>query len=191
MSTVFAYVKASGFKPPDEGIYNRLTSSLSLSLLDQTRISYALSAFSNLCRRNHFLKFAAATVSDGQKARLMSGDPFQRDLFDSDTLKAVTSEFEGAAATSSHLDVSKAVAKGLLSFSKNKQSDATTTRSPVVPPRGISSSGSSRSSVAALFESRGSYRGRGGHRRGGRGGNRGRGAPVSQKSADQQQTFQK
>ena len=118
----------------------------------------------------------------------MAGSPYDRDLFDMGTLKEVVSEFEGAAATSSHLDLSKAVAKGLLSFNKPKAKE-NQSRSPVVPPTGNTSG--SNPSASSMFQQRGAYRGKGG-RRGNKGGGRGRGggAPASQGAADKQ-PFQK
>ena len=84
--------------------------------------------------------------------------------------------------------MSKAVAKGMISF--NKKNDQNQNRSPLVPPSGSSTQGTSRANVASMFENRGAYRGWGG-RRGGKRGGRGRGgAPASQKAADQQ-PFQK
>ena len=72
-----------------------------------------MSAFCTAMRRSHFLKFAS-TLTDGQKALLLASDPFQKELFDPKVLSEVQSQFASDAATRSHVDLSQAVAKGLL-----------------------------------------------------------------------------
>ena len=182
VSALVEYFKQSGFHAPDEALYSRLISSLSVSFVDQAKASFSLSAFLNLTRREHFLKFSAPSVTEGQKKRLLSCKPFGPDLFDPEVLSSVIQEFEGAAATSSHIDLSKAVARGLFSGGKRKREDSPSpsTSSPLVP-HGAGSSSSSRSEVASLFDSSSkSSAGKGkGFRRGGKGAQRGRGGSSS------------
>ena len=125
------------------------------------------------------MKFASPTVTDLQKSRLFACYPFGESLFG--FLKQVVSEFEGASATSSHINLSDAISKGLLFSNKRKREDSpvasTSSVSPVVPP-GSSGSGS-KQDVSSLFTS--GSKGRG-YRKGGRGTQRDRGASTSQKS---------
>ena len=185
INTLCAYVRESGFAPPDEAVYCRLVSSLSVALVDQARASYGLSAFCCLSRRSHFLRFAQATISEGQKARLSASSPFIDRLFDDEVLKEVIKEFEGAATTTSHLDLSKAVAKGLFFSGKRKLEETQPSPgSPLVPSNVAGAS--SKTNVAALFQNKYGGRGRG-QKRGGRGGNRGGrgGGSSAQKPAGQ------
>ena len=135
----------------------------------------------------HFLRFAQTTVSEGQKARLSAASPFCESLFDEDTLKAVISEFEGAAATTSHLDLSKAVAKGLFFAGKRKFDETQSGMgSPLVPPNAAVAS-TSKANVASLFQSKYGGKGRG-QKKGGRGnyrGGRGGGSSANQKPGPQ------
>ena len=115
VSTLISYVNTNGFVAPDPALFARLTSSLSLSLVDQAKAAHAMSAFCTLTRRDHYLKFAQPTVTDGQKSKLRSGNPFKPDLFDPPTLEQVVQEYEGASLTSSHLTMASAVVRGMYS----------------------------------------------------------------------------
>ena len=123
----------------------------------------------------HFLQFAAPTITSGQKARLTASDPFSDDLFSPSTLAEVTKEFEGAAATTSHLDLSKAVSRGLFSSNWKRKRDDSSNRSGSSDKGSSSSAGSSaKSSASSLFDppsksakgsgGRGRGRGRGSYR---------------------------
>ena len=179
MSTMVAYLRESGCVPPDEGLYNRLTSSLSTSLVDQAKASFGLSAFFTLSRRAHFLKFAASTVSEGQRSRLLTASPYLDKLFDEGVLGEVVKEYEGAAATTSHLDLSKAVAKGLFFSGKRKHEETQASPGSPLVPHGSAST--SKANVAAMFKPK--YGKGRGQRKGGRGGQRGGkgGASTGQK----------
>ena len=182
IATMNAYVRESGFVPPDEALFTRLSNSLSLAMVDQARSSFALSACMNLTRRAHFLKFAQSTVSEGQKCRLMATSPFSDRLFYESTLGEVIKEYEGAAATTSHLDLSKAVAKGLFNFTGKRKFDDSQANpgSPLVPHATPSTS---KASAASMFNTR--YQGKDrGQKKGGGGAQRGgKSAPASQKPA--------
>ena len=79
------------------------------------------------------LRFASPSMTEGQKRRLLSDSPFGRDLFSCDTLDNVIQEFEGRVATTSHLDLSRMLAKSL-SGDKKKQGSSSSGSSQVVPP---------------------------------------------------------
>ena len=112
----------------------------------------------------------------------MSTSPFTDRLFDEDTLKEVIHEYEGAAATSSHLDLSKAVAKGLITFGKRKFDDVQASPGSPLVPHAVPST--SKATAAAMFTPK--YRGKGrGHKRGGGAPRGGKNAPASQKPASQ------
>ena len=188
MSTLFAYIKESGFNPPDEALFERLSSSLSMSLVDQAKSALSISAFCNLTRRNHFMKFASPTVTSGQKARLMGSDPFNSDLFDQSTLSDVVSAFDSASATTSHINVSKAVTKGLFFSGKRKRDESPQSNSSA--PGGSSAPPATpaiQPDVASLFKT--PIRGKGdrgkGSRGGGRGGQRSKGGSNVQKPGHQ------
>ena len=185
VNTLCAYVREGGFVAPDEAIYHRLVNSLSLSLMDQAKASFGLSAFCNLSRRAHFLRFAQPTVTEGQRARLSGASPFIDRLFDEDTLKEVISEFEGAAATTSHLELAKAVTKGLFFGKRKLEESQAGVGSPLVPPNAAVPS-TSKANVAAMFtpkygRGRGQKKGGRGNYRGGRGG----GSAAAQKPPGQ------
>ena len=112
VSALVACVKENGFQAPDPALFSRMTSSLSLALVDLAKTAFAMSSFCTLTRRAHFLKHVTLAAIEGQKARLLGSFPFQSDVFDASTLPSVLSEYDGAAATTSHLEVSKAVSKG-------------------------------------------------------------------------------
>ena len=185
VASLFSYVKENSFVPPDYALFSRLSSSLALSLVDQAKYSHAMSSFCALARRSHFLKFADPTVTDGQKARLLGSDPFQPSLFDPKILGEVLSEYEGAAATTSHLDVSRAFSKGWLFAGSKRKFDAPSGPNPAPPVATASTSAAAQpETVSPLFDGpskRGGYRSRG-NRRGGRGGHRGKGGSRSGKS---------
>ena len=123
VSTIFGYARESGFEPPDPSLYSKISSSVSLSLVEQSKIAHAMSACLSTLRRQHFLKHCAPTVTESQKSRLAASSPFSKFLFDPDVLTKVAEEFEGTAATQHHLGVSKALASGALFFA-NKKSGA-------------------------------------------------------------------
>ena len=159
-----------------------MTSSLSRSLVDQARASFSLSAFTCLARRSHFLKFAASTVSEGQRARLLTSSPYSEKLFDESVLGEVVKEYEGAAATTSHLDLSKAVAKSLLFSGKRKHEESQASPGSPLVPHANSSASTSKANISAMFKPKYGGMGRG-QRKGGRGGQRGGkgAAPTNQK----------
>ena len=171
MSALITYVRDNGFVAPDPALYSRLTSSLSLSLVDQTKAVHSMSAFCAMSRRSHFMKFLNPAVTEGQKARLLGSNPFVDDLFDPFTLSDVISNFEGATATTSHLDVSRAVSRGF--FSSGRWNKRKRDASPTVTSAQGSPAPSAVSSevVASLFEP--PSKGTGSRPRGGRGGGRG------------------
>ena len=181
VSMLWSYVRNCGFMPPGEALYNRLSNSLSLSLVDQAKASFALSTCMNLTRRAHFPKFAQRTITGCQKCCLMATSPFLDRLFDKATLKEVVQEYKGADATTFHFDLSKAVAKGLLNFGKRNHEE--TKASPGLPlvPHAVPST--SKAAVGSMFASRYGGRGRG-QRRGGIDGQcSGKSAPALQKPA--------
>ena len=181
VAALFEYLRSNGFVPPDGPLFSRLEDSLSLALVDQARTALSLSAFSVLTRRAHFLKFASL-VPEGQKAKLLGSDPFGKDLFDGEILEEIVKDFEGAQATSSHINVSKAVTKGLFMLAKAKgdkeaPSQSTGGKSPVVAPGNgnqsrpdaqnsfdASSRGSSARGRGARRPARSNFRSRGGGR---------------------------
>ena len=188
VNTVLAYVRLHGFVPPNEPLWDRLSSSLSLAMVDQARASFSFTAFSTLCRRAHFLKFAAPTITDGQKHRLLTTNPFDSTyLFDPNVLNDVITEYEGAAATTSHLDLSKALAKGLF-WSKKKEDPKSSSTGPASAATSASNVPASQASNPSPFNTRGYYRGRGGRK--GKGPQKPKGGSSSQKSGANQ-TFQK
>ena len=175
-------------------LFSRLEESLSISLVDQAKTSFALAAFSSLTRRNHYLKFASL-LPDSQKSRLLGSNPFSPDLFENSVVDEIVKDYESGQATSSHINMSKAVAKGLLSLGKRKnEQDASSQgpggKSPVGPPNAGSQPDSANSNARG-----GNYRGRYNRRGGaqyGRGNYRGRGAPQNQKApAPAKQDFTK
>ena len=150
VAALFAYIRENGFVAPDSAFFSRLTSSLSLALVDQAKLAFSMSAFLNMSRRNHCLKFAAPSVTAGQKARLLGSDPFGSDLFDPNVLKEVSAEFDGDAATSSNLSVVSLVAQGALSVSsgvKRKSEVLSGGSAGVVVPPSTSASTSASGSV--------------------------------------------
>ena len=96
----------------------------------------------------------------------MSSSPFVDRLFDESVLKEVVQEYEGAAATSSHLDLSKAVAKGLVTFGKRKHEETQPSVGSPVVPHAVAST--SKASVSSMFTPK--YGKGRGQKKGGRGG---------------------
>ena len=187
LSALIKHVKDSNFVSPQPAIFNRLASSLSLALNDQSTLTHSMSAFCSVTRRSHFLKFATA-LTEGQRARLLGSDPFQKDLFDPAVLEQVLSEFERTSATNSHLDVSQAVSKGLF-FGKRPRdpspavSPPVSSVSPVVPPGG--------EAPPLDYSSRGRGKRRRVFRGRGRGNKRGRGGSNFSKPSSSEKGFQK
>ena len=112
VSTVFGYARESGFAPPDPALYSKLSSSLSLACMDQSRTAHSIAACLTLFRCKHFLKHCAPSISKDQKDGLVYTSPFAPSLCDPLVLFQVSSELEGAAATAHHLGVAKALADG-------------------------------------------------------------------------------
>ena len=136
VSSLFGYVKESGFVPPDPALYSRLSSSLSMSLVHQCTVAHAVSAFSTSLRRGHFLSHCSPTVTDDQKHRLLASPPFAEKLFDPVVLKEVVEEYEGASATAHNVNVSKALIENMSRWFGKKGKD---TSAPGVPgPSGVS-----------------------------------------------------
>ena len=151
ISAQYRYVDESGFIPLDKPLYDRLCESLARALEDANRSSFGFSAFVNLVKKSHFLQFAAPSVTAGQKGRLTASDPFAELLFDPETLKEVSSEFDNDVTTSSHVTLSKAVSKSLYLSSKRKREDSSSS-STRTPQTQSSSTSSSRPSASSLFE---------------------------------------
>ena len=183
-SSLIAYVQKGGFIPPDPALFSRLTSSLALSLVDQSKATHAMSSFCIMSRRDHFLKFAAAGVTAGQKSRLRSGAPFKPDLFDPQDLEKIASDYEGTSLTTSHMQMTAAVVKGFFA-GKRKWT----------PPQGAPSTLAAGASQSPLSQpdnattnfdsSRGGWKRARGNRGRGRGFQRGRGASRGSGKAGQ------
>ena len=145
VSAVFAYARKEGFVPPDPALYSRLSSSLVMSLVQQCQTSHALSAFSTLVRRGHFLKHCGPTVSEDQKGRLLASDPFRTDLFDPEILEKIISEYDSSNAAQQTQAISSALSKSVSSLFSQRAKD---TSAPGVPgPSGVASAPSSSSSA--------------------------------------------
>lgn len=192
LAALFKHVRDNEFLSPQPALFNRLMSSLSTAMMDQSIASHSMSSFCSVTRRTHFLKFAS-TLTDGQKARLLGSNPFQKDLFDPSVLEEVLSEFDRSSATKSHLDVSQAVAKGFL-FGKRQRDPSPSvagpsgvppgaTVSPVVPPAG--------SAPPLDYSSRGRGNRLRGFRGRGRGGRRGKGSSGFSKPSSSEKGFRK
>ena len=151
ISAQYRYVDQSGFIPVDKPLYDRLCESLARALEDANRSSFGFSAFINLIKKSHYLQFAAPSVTSGQKGRLTASDPFAELIFDPETLKDVSSEFDNDVTTSSHVTLSKAVSKSLYLSSKRKREDSSSS-SARTPQTQSSSTSSSRPSASSLFE---------------------------------------
>ena len=120
VSTAVAHITATGFIPQD-GLFNRLFSSISTALADMTSATMGLSAFSVLLRRSFYLKFLSPTITEGQKHRLMKGSPFLASLFEDQTLKEVVEEFSDASATSSYQHLSRTISATVLSGKRKRE----------------------------------------------------------------------
>ena len=183
VQALMTYVRECGFMPPDPAIYSRLSTSLGLCMVDQTKAALSLSAFCTLTRREHFLKFASPALTDGQKASLRSSEPFARDLFDPAILWKVIADYEGKTLVSSHLDLARSVAKGFFGgkrswgSSSGASGSSASATSSANPPANPESSASlfDAPSKGGGYKSKGKKgKGRGGQQRG-RGASRGSG----------------
>ena len=123
VSALFEHIRQSGVEMPNQALFDRFESSLATALTDQAHLTCSLSSFNSLNRRLHYLRFAPL-LSEGQKSRLLGSSPFRNDLFDPSLLEEVIKEFQNSQATSSHISVSKAVAKGFFFSNKRKREDS-------------------------------------------------------------------
>ena len=183
VSAQYKYVDDSGFVPVDKALYDRLCESLARALEDANRSSFAFSAYTNLLKKSHFLQFAAPSVTSGQKGRLLASDPFSEDLFDPETLKEVSTEFDNDVATTSHVQLSKAVSSSLYKASKRSRDDSPSSVVSKTPRTQSSSTSSSKTNSSSLFEPppKGMKNWRGGRGRG-RGAGRGKDNVAPKKS---------
>ena len=182
LSAHFSMLHLQGVHLEEPELHERILRSLSTALEDATRLGFAQSALVNFCHKIHFLQFTAPSITQGQKDRLLGSDPFDENLFDPEILKEITKEFEGTEATSSHINISKALSRGYSPFYKRKREDFYQRQLPV----GRGSLLPSPSNFKSPFSLLGAPPKRGkGFDRGGRG--RGRGDPKPRPSPNPNQ----
>ena len=172
--------------PPEPYLYSRLSTSLSMALVEQAKVSHAVSAMLASLRKAHHLKHCDPSVTEDMKQRLQASSPFAETLFDPTILQEVSAEFDGATTTAHHRSVSRARAEGSFSFSAKRKKGNSGAGSPApaaqvastqaLEPAGVGSPLSDSQSGGRGYYTRGN-RGKG------RGGYRGKGGSRNQKTS--------
>ena len=177
------YIKSTGYTPPDVTMFERICKSFTSGQVRSHAFMLKLQAFLAVSRRQLYLSHAPPSLDVSQKKRLLSESPFNRDLFNDETLELMIKEHQGDvnASTNQNLAIAITSALPVLTGKKRKynspnvSSGMAQTGSPLVDPK-APASGSSAPSVAKRWSgNRG--RGRGGRGRGS--GGKSKGNPKS------------
>ena len=135
VSTLFSYLKDTGYSPPDPQLFRKIISSLSLSIVDQSSIAHWFSIFCSNARKDHLLKHVFPSVSVDQKSQLMASHPFASDLFEETILKKIIEDIRGDTTLSFNMSMSQAVAGGIFQgTNKRKRDTSVAVRSGSVGP---------------------------------------------------------
>ena len=109
LSTLLSIVKDGGFVPPDPVRFENLVSELSLSLVNSTRASAAVTTFLQAKRRESLLAHLPCHVAACHKSNLLKSSFEGEFLFESEALDKVIGDVQQDSNTEAQLAISKAV----------------------------------------------------------------------------------